>query len=472
MPIPATTPETDHDPCYAPPAPPPEPWSEYLRTTFEDSVYTALVRNKMPWYITKQLADEGYHNSTMLVKRWGTEDRLYANAAASLNITGWPLKNQERVIASLAATWEDLSKLRTIKATMVGKSRAAQTIDDQERTAMEASFLEYTGERAKLRYQGSCNLLGKLNKGAAEGRVENVTTKELVPFQAAPRHNTETNQVRNPDGTVTEVEVQYRKPPTTLDDWVDACRLFYYSLMMVILCHPEHPNLMIPWEQLSDFYEEFLFGPTIAKRHNPPPLGRLVVAERKAWQLVIEKMWNRRPNFTLSAALAEVQGDGLWWINELELNNNNRPTTPYTTPYGKGKGGKGKTKQAGPYTRPWQPHPNNNNHNTSNNKGKGKSKGKQRNDLQQRQNQQYQRNTSRGQQGRQLANQNNNFGRGQNSTQPRLPEDQWRPAPGNSQYCRNFHIYNNCQHGRNCNREHRCPACGKGQHSLALCNSI
>ena len=138
----------------------------------------------------------------------------------------------------------------------------------------------------------------------------------------------------------------------------------------------------------------------------------------------------------------------------------------------KARAEKGKTKHAGPYTRNWQPHPYNNNSNTYNNKGKGKTKGKYRNDLQQRQSQNYSRNTPRGQPGRHPPYQNNNYGRGHNSPQPTLPEDQWRPAPGTNQYCRNFHRHNNCPLGRNCTREHKCPACGRGYHSLAVCNAI
>ena len=87
---PRTTPETDNDPLYAPNDPCPEAWQDYLPTAFHDRVYGALIRNKVPWLIIKQLADERWTDITGLAKRWGTETQLYENAAESLRITHLP----------------------------------------------------------------------------------------------------------------------------------------------------------------------------------------------------------------------------------------------------------------------------------------------------------------------------------------------------------------------------------------------
>ena len=331
MAVPTTTAETDSSPLYAPNDPCPDPWSQYLPNAFSDRVYTTLTRNRVPWLIIKQLADEGWTDVTSLTKRWGAEDQLYKHAADSLRITHLPQHQQEKIIATIAGAREDLKTLKDHQATLSTRPKAAQIVDNLDRETMELAFQRVTQEKLKLKYQGSSNLLGKLHKAMAEGRIENLQFKDLVAFHPAPSSRNSTQQIRNPDGSYAEVEVQTRRMATTIDEWMDACRIFYHSLMMTATQRNEHPRLQPEWEQLRDFYEKIIFGSRIAKRRTPPTVQKLVYIERHAWQLIIEKLWEDK-HLSLPEALGDVQRDSLWWTNELATNSDN--PTPTRTPKG------------------------------------------------------------------------------------------------------------------------------------------
>ena len=114
--VPRAIPEPEHNRCYAPPSPPAEAWTEYLLSSFEDTVYIhGPGAQQNPWLIIKELADEGHTGTTMFVKRWGSDDRLYSQTYLSLGIDSWLQSGQERVIASIAATWTTFPRSKPSK---------------------------------------------------------------------------------------------------------------------------------------------------------------------------------------------------------------------------------------------------------------------------------------------------------------------------------------------------------------------
>ena len=303
----------------------------------------------------------------------------------------------------------------------------------------------------------------------------------LPAFHPAPSARQTTQQVRNLDGSFSEVDVLTRRMPTTLEDWMEACRVYYHSLMMVATQHNEHPRLLPDWETLKDFYERFLFGSRVAKRRIPPTVGKLVYLERQAWNQIIEKLWEHK-NMTITTALEELQGDSLWWTNE--LSNSTTTPTPNSPNYNnggrngkggyRGKGGKamgrGRYQQAGrsviqqTYNK------------GKGKKGKGKGKNGKRNDLQYRNNAQQQGSSTRPPPppGGGNWNNNNSNRRQQNSggqIHPKVPRQNWVQRPNGISFCENYHIYGTCQDGRNCTREHICPGCGQGVHPLHACRN-
>ena len=72
-----------------------------------------------------------------------------------------------------------------------------------------------------------------------------------------------------------DTETQYRDQPHDEEDWQ---RVFYYTTYIAIATHREHSNLDVKWQDLSDFYEKILFGPTILKRHRRPALQSIMLA--------------------------------------------------------------------------------------------------------------------------------------------------------------------------------------------------
>ena len=455
--VPPTTKETEDSKLYAPPSPPPKEWSTYIRQHMNDKVYETLVANKVPWLIVKQLVDEDWVDVSTLIARWANVDALYRLGAASLDIADWPNKDIEKVLARLASALDDLKRYKTLRLDQAQTSKNSLVVDEPDRRSMEKAFQEATGEKAQLDRQGSANMLGKLDRAAAEGRVEVLEGKELVPYHPAPWIRTTTVHTRTPDGTFTEQELKTRPTPVTAEQWMDAMRIWYTTLMMAICAHSEHPNLKVKWEDLRDFYEKFLFGSTVLRRRNAPPLGQVMIAERKAWQAISTLMWSNRA--TLGEALKEVRGDHLWWTNELDLVRTHAP------PPAQGKG-KGKAPRAPPpprqAARDTTRHVRQPQIQQRQQKGKGQGKtsgrsgGTPRNDIQQR---------ALPPTGRKGA------GRSQGPP-PRLPTAQWPEPPNGVEFCRDYHIRGQCAQGRNCNREHNCPGCGQGPHSLTRCRSI
>ena len=47
---------------------------------------------------------------------------------------------------------------------------------------MEEMFHQHTREIPPLKYQGSANMMGKVDKTIRKGRLETLTIKELVPY--------------------------------------------------------------------------------------------------------------------------------------------------------------------------------------------------------------------------------------------------------------------------------------------------
>ena len=472
-----TTPETEADLLYAPNDPCLTAWQDDLPTAFHDRVYAALIRNRVPWVIIKQLADERWTDVTGLAKRWGTEEQLYQKAPESLRITNLPVHQQEKIIACIAGAREDLKQLKDHQASLSTKAKAAQVVDTLDRKAMEDAFQKATQARLELKYEGSNNLLGKLHKAMAEGRIENLQFKDLTTFHPAPSARQNTQQVRNADGSFSEVDVVTRRMPTTLEEWMDACKVFYHSLMMVSTQHNEHPRLKPHWETLRDFYEKFLFGSRVAKRRVPPTVAKLVYLERQAWNQIIEMLWEHT-TMTITEAIEDLQGDSLWWTNELSNTASTSLNSPtYTTGRapkggGKSKGGKwGGRGKGGRYQAPGRGVYQQSFGKGKGKKGKGKGKGK-RNDLQQRNNSQ-QGSWPRPPQSQNGGNwNNNNNNRPQNNggqMHPKIPRQQWIQRPNGIAFCENYHIYGTCRDGRNCTREHICPGCGQGVHPLHAC---
>jgi hypothetical protein len=450
--IPETVPEVEADKCYAAPSPPPGPWAEHIRQSLDPRLFEIYTANRVPWQILKTMADDGWTDIGSVSARFLTAEAVHARAPESLHLTSWGPKQQEIALARLIAAQEDLSLHKQHRQKLKTNPRVSQVVEDTDRKTMGAAFTETTKEACPLANQGSKHLLGKMNKAASEGRIEDLTNNEIVPYLPHPDTKTRSETRVNHDGTQEEFQKEWRNAPTQAQGWKQQMRIYYTTLMMVLCVHKEHTKLEIGWDQLKDFYEEFLFGNTIMKRNNPPSLVRLMIAERRAWQAVITLMWEK--DMRLDAALHKVQSNVLWWTNELEIKRDSTPHTkgapkgdqhrPPSSP-GKGKGHyqsspkKAINSALKPNTSP--PH---------GGKGTKSNKGKGNNDLAKRS---AKRALPHG-----LAD------------GMRVPPDQWGQPPHRQEWCNNFHSGRPCS--GNCGRDHTCPGCRKGSHPLTECRNI
>ena len=466
--VPHSTAETSTDPSYGPPNPPPTEWHQYLKNTMSDRMYNILIRAKVPWTIHKQLADDDWTDIEGFAALWQNTDSLYDNAATDLRYAEWADPAlQRRITARLAVAYDDAKTYLKLNREIDRTHRSKQTVDDTDRSTMETAFQQMTEEKPKLAYQGNANMLGKLNKAAATGTLEYLQWKEIVPFLPAPQIRTEEQRVQRSDGSSETIEVQTRTAkPASLDDWIEGCRTLYTSTMMVLAVHPEHSELQVHWEDLKNYYEEFLFGPTMAKRHQPPSVYTLMLAERRAWQRVITLMWEkRRLRYTLGEALKVVRDDSLWWSNELEKGA--RPPADFPRgryDYAREPKGAGRDRRPSPYGSPKPPPPAPWGR-PKGSGGKASPKGGKSHTTHQ--------NSKGGKKGGKPNQKGSSKPSGKSSPPsgtPKIPENQWLPAPPGTDYCWNFHVRGACNR-TNCNREHTCPGCGKGPHPLHACRS-
>jgi hypothetical protein len=183
------------------------------------------------------------------------------------------------------------------------------------------------------------------------------------------------------------------------------------------------------------------------KRNNPPSLTRLMIAERRAWQAIITLMWERDMKFI--DALRKVQGNVLWWTNELEIKRDETPRAKASQKGGQsrpqpqwGKGKRGYQSQP-KRAQPTQLKTDGHHAPRGKNKGKGKKSG---------------RNDSGKNPKRSLPGNIDGF---------RIPQEEWGTPPTHREWCNKFHSGRPC--AGQCGRDHTCPACRRGSHPLSEC---
>jgi hypothetical protein len=103
-----------------------------------------------------------------------------------LGIAAMPAKDKEKMCARMAASLEDLRYYKNRKREEIGRPANRQVIDTDDRRAVENAFILVTGDTPRLGNQRSPNMLGKLMTAAAEGRINTLEIKDLVPYHPAP----------------------------------------------------------------------------------------------------------------------------------------------------------------------------------------------------------------------------------------------------------------------------------------------
>ena len=474
-----TAAEVIAEPMYSPPSPPPKEWANWLVQQLDAKMFEILCANKVPYFILKGFADDEWGDISLLLTRWPNIADLYDDAKDTLDIKTLPPKEKEKIRARLASALEDLKYYKERKREEQAMPAGRHQVDTNDRRAIEEAFARITDEYPRLENQGGPHMLGKLMAAAATGQVFDMPIKDMVPYHPAPWIKVEEVWEPGPYGKMELSERKTRPPPTTPSHWKDMMRLWYTTLMMALAANSHQPALKVDkdwWRRLRRFYEDFLFGEAILTRPNPPLLHQLMLAERKAWQRIAALMWSEAR--TIQAALEEVWTDHLWWQSLLEQR------APSDKGYYKGaakgggvrggsaRGGGGRGYQA--YAAPTHVRQPGKGRGRGGGKGRGKN---QRNDLAARQTRQRGAGRQIPADGGAQATDSTSQGKGQHQGQtqnagPRIPVQDWPPLAGGKQRCRDFHIRGDCPRGAGCQHSHKCPGCGRGNHSLAHCRNI
>ena len=362
---------------------------------------------KVPWYIVYQLADPT-SNCTSTIEfahRYRDLNDARDNAKTELGFkegeNGYT-KAMERTIESrLVEAWNQANTLRAQRADSLGR----RAEDDPtlimvpgERESMRRIYKSKEGMDPNKAEEGSDWLLGNMSKDIRRGELGAQDTKQItskIPDVTDFLYPI-TDKGKTKDNALTEVTHMVRKPPTTWEAWKRQMKVFRTSLLMVIWCYPSQTHLQITKQNLDDFYD-FIYGPDVTGRDNPPSLNVIMRAERLAWRRIALEVCK---TVDLKAALTKLMGNNLFWQHEVldkcghgyddtnEWLHQQEQSTPKGKGGWKGKGkgrrrrngkGKGKGKTYGKTKGVWQ----NQTKQTQpwnvwrpSSKGKGKGKGK------------------------------------------------------------------------------------------------
>ena len=238
------------------------------------------------------------------------------------------------------------------------------------------------------------------------------------------------NQANKDKEDVVDME-EYRKWPTdqrAVERWFT---VFRTNLFMAMASFPQFPAFDVTWPQLEKWYE-WLMGPEIGAKSNPPSPSVLLKAERKAWQWIDRKV---QMGMKLSEAMEEIKNNSLFWQREVYEHCKHLPPTKGGEPKG---GGRGRSRT--PWTKPWP-------------KGKGKGKGAK--------NKSWQREWSRGRYKDNEEDHQGGGGKGQgkghkgNKPESKWPKNWASHNPKNIKFCAKFLLHKNCQGP--CTMSHNCP---------------
>ena len=281
-----------------------------------------LTLHKVPWHIQHEMATEGYTTLADLADRWKNQDDLWDNAAADYKFNSGTNGNTGRTsrrslvslkqaVASAGLVQEDRTKVHH----RLLDSTAEQIMIPGHRESMEKVYACREGEKPPIQDQGSDHFLGRVYKTVHRGQIPVATNKEIVG--EVPDHSVRVTRGQKTstktDGTFCNENTEEADLPASWDAWRKQMRIWRTSLLMGIWACPHQSNLQVSKKQLGALYD-FIEGPKIALKENPPSLQCVMVAERKAWSNIAIAVHEGN---TLSASIDKCIMDTLFWTAEI-----------------------------------------------------------------------------------------------------------------------------------------------------------
>jgi len=307
-------------------------WGEEVRTLFRQL--------RVPWSIQSGISHETTSSLVDLANRFTNLDDVVASVPRDLgfaqNTPPWNANHFRAAMSHFKEAWERARLTRDQRRSLDAKAAdddPTHTMVPGQRESMERAYHAKTGFEPEPEHQGSDYLLGKLHRDCARGRLGSYTTNEITSMIPEPHVVLKrvAKQTRTSDGTMREHDAEFRDPPYTMDQWKRQMKVWMVSLLMAIASHPHQLHLQITKTELEEFYD-WLWGPDVMGRENPPSLQSQMYAERLAWgriSIMIHK------KVTLSEAIKKIQSNNMFWQKEVA------DRCPKRDNVGKGKGRKG-----------------------------------------------------------------------------------------------------------------------------------
>ena len=287
-----------------------------------EEVLTLFRKVRVPWSIQSAISHETTSTLTDLANRFTDEADVITNLPTELHFTqatgAWSANHYRAALAHMKEAYIQARQTRDQRRnldTRASEEDSTHTMVPGQRESMERAFSATTGTEAEPECQGSDYLLGKLYKDCGRGRLGAYTNNEITSMIPEPHviMKKVTKSSRTTDNMIREQDVDLRDPPTTLEQWKRQMRVWVTSLLMAICSHPHQTHLQVPKRALDDFYE-WMWGPDLMGRDNPPSLAAMMYAERLAWGRISVMVHKKVP---LKEALERMQSNQMFWQKEV-----------------------------------------------------------------------------------------------------------------------------------------------------------
>ena len=276
----------------------------------------------MPWSIVSGISHETTSTLTDLANRFSDEQDLITNLPTELGFTGttgaWNANHFRAAIAHIKEVYVQAKFTRDQRRHLdmrASEEDSTHTMVPGQRESMERAYAASTGHEPEPEHQGSDYILGKLYKDCGRGRLGAYTNNEITSMIPEPHviMKKVTRSTRGAEGTVRENDVDLRDPPTTLEQWKRQMKVWMVSILMSTCSHPHQTHLQIKKQDLDDFYE-WMWGPDLMGRDNPPSLSSMMYAERLAWGRISVMVHKKVP---LKEAIDKMQNNQMFWQKEV-----------------------------------------------------------------------------------------------------------------------------------------------------------
>ena len=286
----------------------------------------------VPYSVQAALADDGYVRLSDLADRYADSKEVRKDAPAELGFE--PNKNNfsektskfvamrlaqamERAKSSASSgTWQSAGASGPLPTTQ-GALGPMNELGPGVRDTLQELWKQKTGalKAPDLSEQGSDSFILSFLRCTAKGEIGFFPQKHIVSKLPDPEDiQPQEKRYRLESGSFLSDGQDYLATiPHSFQKWQTQNRIFLNTLLMSTWSHSTFQQFDLSLEDGRAFYD-FIEGPDVANRRPTPPLGVIMVAERKAWREIALKMHG---GLTLTQAVKKQMESFLFWQREV-----------------------------------------------------------------------------------------------------------------------------------------------------------